>query len=120
MNAIATKKAQRFLYLKRLYELSEGNRLAYFPFAEIGQEFGWDVALCDDVTDYLKNEGLIEYPAFGTVGITHLGIKLIEKALGNPEEDMGYFPPANIIIVVGGNFTVGGDIIGRDKSAATS
>lgn len=120
MNAIVTKKAQRFLYLKRLYELNEGNRLAYFPFAEIGRELGWDEAVCSEVMDYLMNEYLIESPAFGTVSITHLGIKLIEKALGNPEEDMGYFPPANIIIVVNGNFTVGGDIVGRDKSAATS
>jgi len=78
---IKKKETQRFLYLKRLYELSSGNTLSYFQFTEIGKELGWKDEITDEITDYLKNEGLIDFPSFGTVSITHPGIKLVEDTL---------------------------------------
>jgi hypothetical protein len=117
MSNTRLKQAQRYLYLKQLYDLSENNRLAYFPFAEIGEHLGWDVQTSDEISEYLKNEGLIEYPSFGTVSITHKGVKEIEAALSDPDQSTPYFPPAGVIIVVNGDFTIGGDVVGRDKTS---
>lgn len=75
------KKKQRFLYLRRLYELSNGNTLSYFHFTKIGKELGWKDEITDEITDYLKNEGFIDFPSFGTVSITHAGIKFVENSL---------------------------------------
>jgi len=72
---------QRFPYLKRLYELSSGDTLAYFQFTEIGNELGWTDETTDRITDYLRDDGLIEFPSFGTVSITHSGVKFVENAL---------------------------------------
>ena len=120
MNAIEKKRAQRFLYLKRLYELSGGDKFSYFPFLEIGRELGWDDAATNEIIDYLEDERLIHFPTFGTVSMTHAGVKLIEKALSNPDRSTGYFPPANIIIVVNGDFTIGGDFVGRNKTTSNT
>ena len=38
MNNLEKQKALRDLYLKRLYELSDGNILRYFASAEIGRD----------------------------------------------------------------------------------
>lgn len=118
MRNIQLKQAQRYLYLKHLYDLSEDNRLAYFPFAEIGEQLGWDLATSDEISEYLKNEGLVEFPSSGTVGITHRGVKEIEAALSTPDQSTTFFPPAGVIIMVNGDFTVGGDVVGRDKTSA--
>jgi hypothetical protein len=92
MNTIELKMARRFQYLKRLYELSQGDRLAYYPFAEVGRELGLDEATSDEVTDYLMNEKLIAFPTFGTVCITHAGVKVIERTLSQPSQPTNYFP----------------------------
>lgn len=120
MKTIEQKKAQRFLYLKRLYEKADGNTFLDFIFTDIGRELGWDDQTSDEVTEYLKNEGLIEFISFTNVTSTHPGLKLMEEALSSPAQPTHYFPPANIIIVVNGNFTVQGSIIGRDQTITNS
>lgn len=120
MKTIEQKKAQRFLYLKRLYEKAEGNTFPDFIFTDIGREFGWDDQTSDEVTEYLKNEGLVEFISSANVKLTHRGLKLMEEALSSPTQPTPYFPPANIIIVVNGNFTVQGSIIGRDQTITNS
>jgi hypothetical protein len=82
---IKKKNAQRFLYLKCLYELSNSNTLSYFQFTEIGKELGWKDEITDETTDYLKDEGLIDFPSFGTVSITHAGIKHVEDSLNKAD-----------------------------------
>ncbi len=79
MSTVEQKKAQRDLYLKRLYEFSDGNVLRDVPYAVIGQALGWDDETSDKVTAYLKNEGLIDFPAVGKVRLTHKGVKRVEK-----------------------------------------
>ena len=51
------------------------------PYAVIGRALGWDDDTSDRVTAYLKNEGLIDFPAVGKVRLTHKGVKRVEKAL---------------------------------------
>jgi hypothetical protein len=116
MDTIMKKKAQRFLYLKRLYEITEGDTFNLVARKDIGRELGWDESTTDGVTNYLQEEGLMKSQTFTKVGITHRGVKSIEAALNQPDKPTDYFPAANIIIVVNGNLTVGGDIVGRDKT----
>ncbi len=119
MDAITIRKAQRFLYLKRLYEVTDGDKLKLVNRLDVGQELGWDEATTKQVISYLREERLLETSTFATANITHLGVKAVEKALSQPNASTEYFPPGNIIIVVNGDFYIGGDVVGRDKIDTT-
>jgi hypothetical protein len=86
LNAIEVRRAQRFLYLRRLYEKANGSLQAHFVFTEVGRELGWDDSISNDVTEYLSKQGLIEFPSFSTVSLTLPGLMAIEQALTNTSE----------------------------------
>jgi len=121
MNSLEKQKTLRDLYLKRLYEMSDGNALRYFAAAEIGHELGWDDDTSDKVTAYLKNEGLVNFPAVGRVGITHKGVKRVEKTLNRSKRVTRTASQRGFITLMAeGNITVGGDVIGHDKKTKKS
>jgi hypothetical protein len=121
MNSLEKQKTLRDLYLKRLYEMSDGNALRYFAAAEIGRELGWDDDTSDKVTAYLKNEGLVNFPAVGRVGITHKGVKRVEKTLNRSKRVTRTASQRGFITLMAeGNITVGGDVIGHDKKTKKS
>jgi len=92
-------KAARFKFLNHLYKLTGGDEMKWYQQSEIGQDLGFDEQLTDLIGQYLKNEGLIEYHAFGPmIGITHYGVNEIEDALSNPDQSSQYFPPVVNII----------------------
>jgi len=94
-------KAARFRFLNHLYELTGGDEMKLYQQSEIGQDLGFDEQLTDLIGQYLKNEGLIEYHAFGPmIGITHDGVSEIEDALSNPDQSSQYFPPVVNIISI--------------------
>ncbi len=94
-------KAARFKFLNHLYELSGGDEMKDYKQSEIGQDLGFDEQLTGLIGQYLKNEGLIEYHAFGPmIGITHDGVNEIEDALSNPDQSSQYFPPVVNIISI--------------------
>jgi len=100
MNTIEEKRKQRFQFLKRLYELSGGDKFKSFEMFEIGKELGFDKKLTANIAQYLEGEMLIEYIAFGgIIAITHNGIVEVEEALSNPDEPTEHFPALNIISV---------------------
>lgn len=116
MSTVEQKKAQRDLYLKRLYEFSDGNVLRDVPYAVIGQALGWDDETSDKVTAYLKNEGLIDFPAVGKVRLTHKGVKRVEKSLSHaPRAERRRTPRGFVTLMAEGDIHVGGDVVGRDK-----
>ena len=120
MDSLQKKKAQRYLYLKRLYKLTDGDTVKSFERKKIGGELGWDEATTHNVAFYLKDEGLIRYQTFTKISITHRGVKQIEKAQSYPDQPTNYFPPPQIIIFApNGDITIGGDVIGRDKTVTT-
>ncbi len=91
-------KADRFFFLKTLWEASGGDIMAWFNIDDIGKELGFSEDYTMKIFNYLSSEGLIEPHALGgIIGITHYGIKEIEKALSRPENPTKYFPPVNII-----------------------
>lgn len=96
------KKTKRLQFLHRLYELTEGSEFKYFNMLDIGSELDLDRKLTSDIAYYLRQEGLIEFRAIGgMIGITHRGIREVEKALSNPNKPTHYFPPAVNIISIG-------------------
>jgi hypothetical protein len=116
MSTVEQKKAQRDRYLKRLYDFSDGNVLRDVPHAVIGQALGWDDDTSDRVTAYLKNDGLIDFPAMGKVRLTHKGIKHVEKAMsGAPRAKRRGAPRGFVTLMAEGDIHIGGDVVGRDK-----
>jgi hypothetical protein len=118
MSTVEQKKAQRDRYLKRLYDFSDGNVLRDVPYAVIGQALGWDDETSDKVTAYLKNEGLIDFPAVGKVRLTHKGVKRVEKSLSRtPRAARRAAPPDFVTLMAEGDIHIGGDVVGRDKKS---
>ena len=116
MNNLEKKKTLRDLYLKRLYEASDGSVLRVISSAEIGRELGWDDETSEKVTAYLKNEGLVDFPAVGKVCITHKGVKRVENAVGRLRRSGQDRPQRGFITLMAeGDITVDGDVVGRDK-----
>jgi hypothetical protein len=111
-------KALRSRYLQRLYELSSGNELQVIASAVIGRDLGWDDETSDKVTAYLKNEGLISFPALGKVNLTHKGVKQIEKML-SPQKRLRRSSPKSsfVTMMAEGDISIGGDVVGRDKKS---
>lgn len=118
MSTVEQKKAQRELYLKRLYELSDSNVLRDVAYSVIGRALGWDDETSDKVTAYLKNEGLIDFPAVGKVRLTHKGVKRVEKSLSRaPRRARRATPRGFVTLMAEGDIHVGGDVVGRDKKS---
>ena len=116
MNNLEKKKTLRDLYLKRLYEASDGSVLRTISSTEIGRDLGWDDDTSDKVTAYLKNEGLVNFPAVGKVCITHKGVKYVEKALSHPKRIAQSSTQRGFITLMSqGDITISGDVVGRDK-----
>ncbi|HZY45783.1 MAG TPA: hypothetical protein VFF70_13670 [Anaerolineae bacterium] len=111
----------RYLYLKRLYELSDGSALQYVAFASVSRSLGWDDETTVKVTAYLKGESLVEFPASGKVYITHKGIKWIEKALSRFDRSTRHSKQAGFVTFMAeGDISIGGDVVGRDKKTKSS
>jgi hypothetical protein len=116
MSTVEQKKAQRDRYLKRLYDFSDGNVLRDVPYAVISQALGWDDDTSDRVTAYLKNEGLIDFPAVGKVRLTHKGVKRVEQTLSrSPRAVRRTTSHSFVTLSAEGDIHIGGDVVGRDK-----
>lgn len=92
------KKKNRFLFLKSLYEASNGDTGAMFDQEEVGGELNLPYDETRRIVEYLIGEHLLEARAIGgLVGLTHWGIKEVEQALENPDKPTEHFLPINII-----------------------
>lgn len=102
-NTIQKKKEDRFKFLHKVYEITEGQENYMVNMWQVGQEIGLNRNETSAVFDYLQGQGLVEPMALGGgMAITHYGIVEVESALDTPDEPTTYFPPVNIIHV-GGN-----------------
>lgn len=92
------KQFKRLNFLKRLYDLVDGQTDSGFDMWEIGEELGLDQRETQGVVSWLSDEGLIESLGIGgTIGLSHYGIKQIEESIKNPNRETRYFPPINVI-----------------------
>lgn len=92
------KKKNRFLFLKSLYEGSNGDTGAMFDQRQVGAELNFPYEETRRIVEYLIGEHLLEARAMGgIIALTHWGIKEVEQALENPDKPTEHFLPINII-----------------------
>ena len=93
-------RADRFRFLKALYETSGGDTYSFISMFEIGKSLGFDLSNTSNIAQYLKSESLIEFRTRGAlISISHYGICQVEDAISQPEESSQYFPPVNNITI---------------------
>lgn len=114
--SIRKKRERRAAFMNRLYEVTDGNRLAHINFRTIGQAFGWSETDAAAVAQYLVDEGLAEWVALGgSLGITHVGVVEVEELASAPDRPTLHFEPVTNIHVV-----VHGDNLGQIQAGTTS
>lgn len=95
MDTIAERTAQRFRFLKYLYERTGGSEAEIVPDAEAMRGSGLSKHDFDLVCDYLLKEGSI-VGTLDAVCLTHAGVMEVEAALSQPDRPTEHFP-VNII-----------------------
>jgi len=98
---IKQKQQQRFLFLKKLYELAEDNRSMLYTYREVGELIGIDPSTAEKAARFLQDQGLVKILSRdGSVAITHEGDLEVEAALAEPEKPTEYFPPVFNLIQI--------------------
>lgn len=93
---IQKKKHDRFIFLKSVFEVSNGDAGIIIDGFKIGNELGFERNYSINIFNYLNEEGLVEPMGAGIhLVITHAGIKEIEQALSEPEKSTEHFLPFN-------------------------
>jgi hypothetical protein len=102
MEALEDKRRQRLLFMKTVYDKTQGDRFTFTNLAEIAPVIGLSQEDAGRVGEYLVGEGLIEWAYFGGgIAITHRGIKEVELALSQPDRPTEHFSPAINVIHIG-------------------
>lgn len=91
------KKEQRLRFLQRMYEVSDGNRLAARNIEELGKELGLTSEEAENVVQYLRERGWVEWRTMGHIGITQYGIEEVERALEAEKVQTGGRIPSPVI-----------------------
>jgi hypothetical protein len=107
MNEVIERKHQlRLAFLKKIYELAEGNTDVLVKGAEVAHQIGLKDGEEDQaraVAQYLEGEGLIRvegrFRGLGPVRLTHAGLREIEDAIRQPDTPTRHFRPINILHV---------------------
>lgn len=100
MSAEKIKELQnhRSQFIKKLYEMAEGNTSRIIHMENVGNELGFDREYSFQIGGYLEGENLLEYVTVGGgVQLTHYGVQEVEEAIANPNEPTEHFTPFNII-----------------------
>jgi hypothetical protein len=117
-------KRNRFQFLKKLYEITEGNALCSVNMWELGNELKFTMQTTEPIIQFLVGENLVKYFTLGgNIVITHQGIVQVEKALSDPYKPTIYFPPVNISNVqnmVGSQIQQGTSKSNQTYSSSTS
>jgi len=94
MHDLTELKRQRFSFLSKIYNDSNGDLNGIFDYNEVGVELSIDPFKAENIVDYLVNEGLLKrFGIGGLIGLTHLGLKEIEQAYENPNVSTEHFAP---------------------------
>jgi hypothetical protein len=100
-DALTKKKADRFRFLNRLYEVTDGDIHNIVDLSDVGADIGLSSDQSVAVMNYLQGEHLAKHQTIGGgVSITHYGVKEVEQALSHPDAPTQYFPPVVNIINV--------------------
>jgi hypothetical protein len=96
--SLEDKKKERFLFLQKVYDLTDGGSSSIVDMWELGKELGFDRIKTKNVVHYLTEEYLIEPKLLGGgIAITHSGVIEIEDLYSNPDSSTRHFSPMNLI-----------------------
>lgn len=99
---VEERRAQRFTFLNRVYEMTDGDRFQRVDMRQIGSALGFGNDETKQIVYYLIDERLLEFAAAGgLIQLSHRGLKEIERARLNPKQRTTYFPPAINVIHIG-------------------
>jgi hypothetical protein len=85
---------KRLNFMRRLYELTEGEESQAVHFNKIQEQLGFSSTLLQDIIFYLENESLITFQSPGNlINITTAGTEEVEAALMEPDKATAHFPP---------------------------
>jgi hypothetical protein len=111
------KKKNRYLFLQKLYDDTDGNENDMLSMWEVGKELGFSHDQIKSIVDYLTGENLVEPKAMGgLISLTHWGIKEIEDSIENPDKPTEHFPAVNIVTNIG---TMSNSILQQGTSHST-
>jgi hypothetical protein len=98
---IEEKRAQRLKFMRLLYEATRGDTFKTLNMQVLGDELQLSQTETGTLVDYLVNERLVEWAAFGGfIRIAHWGVVEVEEALSTPTRATQHFPPAVNVIHV--------------------
>jgi hypothetical protein len=94
MTTLDERKKNRWLMLRKFYELAHGHADdEIIDIWQVGEELGWDRETTETTYDYLQGEGLLKAMTLGGgATITYKGVQQIKKAEEQPQEPTLYFP----------------------------
>lgn len=94
MNLLEEKRRNRWLMLRKFYEITGGRSDAYIvDMWDVGEQLGWKRETTETTYDYLEGEGLLKAMTLGGgATITHQGVREVEDAESNPNEPTLHFP----------------------------
>jgi hypothetical protein len=113
------KKQHRLIALETIYDLMDGRTDGACDSDEFFtklETLGVSHNDTDAAMTWLSNEGLAKWAASGLIGITHDGVREIEKARDNPEGGTEHFTPVVIRNVNHFHGAVGGFQQGSNNS----
>lgn len=100
MDEINRKQRQRFMLLSHLYDKSGASQEARFCARDLATELGIERSQAVDIAEFLAHEGLVKFWVDQPlIGITHSGIKEVERARTHPDEPTEHFRPLHVIFV---------------------
>jgi hypothetical protein len=83
----------RLAFLRRLYDVSDGNPDAIIPLDQIAAYLGIARQEAWSICDYLSGEYLVELVASGRIAITHDGRIEVETTIRDPDRGSNHFTP---------------------------
>lgn len=87
------KKNDRFQFLLKAYEVSEGDEKKFLDGIKLGEEIGLTREEVTVVITYLQGEGLVKrLSAQGLIHVTHAGVIEVEQAIESPGKSTQHFP----------------------------
>ncbi len=90
---VLERQEKRYRLLRHLYDATDGGLHASISLADLAAEAGLSDSEGDAALDYLAEEGLVEYEAFGPmISITHRGVIEVEQSINQPEQSTEHFP----------------------------
>lgn len=107
MTNLDRKREQRSRFLRRLYEVTEGNRFAACNVEELGKELGLSPEESDNLVQCLEGPGWIEWRSIGLVSITQYGIEEAEQTLEAEKLQVGSRISSQLIGEVAGRLRPG-------------